>query len=132
MDEYLRYLHETGDKDTVALSLGAAYFEHYLNMRTSFVAEADGKIVGYILSQPTSFIHNRGKELWLEYVVVVSEYRRKGIGSMLLTEVAEWAERHNFDLLYTNLNPNNPESARLLEKHGFDVRNWKVAHRTLR
>ncbi len=132
MDEYLRYLIETGEKDTVTLALEPAYFEHHLSMGTSFVAETDAKIVGYILSQPASFVQNGRKELWLEYIIVVSQYRRKGIGSMLLTEVADWAEKHEIELLYTNLNPNNPESAHLLEKHGFTVRNWTVAHRTLR
>lgn len=114
VDEYLRYLKETGEIDTVAPSVRPAYFEHYLKMGSSFVAEADGKIVGYILSQSTSFVHSRRKELWLEYLFVLYEHRRKGIGSKLLTEVAKWARRHNFCLLYTNLNPNNPESAGVL------------------
>jgi len=131
VDEYLQYLKETREIDTVAPSVRPAYFEHYLKMGSSFVAEADGKIVGYILSQPTSFVHSRRKELSLEYVVVSPEHRRRGIGSELLTEVARWARRHNIRLLYTNLNPNNTESAGLLEKQGFEVRNCMIAQRAL-
>ncbi len=96
IDEYRRFLKKTGEIDTVASAVTPAYFEHYLKMRSSFVAEVDGRIVGYILSQPTSFVHSRGKELWLEYIVVLSKHRRKGIGSMLLTNVLRWARRHNF------------------------------------
>ncbi len=132
IDEYRCYLKETGETDTVASSLTPAYFEHYLNMGSSFVAEADGRIVGYILSQPTSFLHSGRKELWLEYIVVLSKHRGKGIGSILLAKVVTWARKRNFNLLYTNLNPNNPESASLLRKHGFEVRNWLIAQRILK
>ncbi len=132
INEYLLHLKGMGEKDTVALSVSRAYFVHYLKMGSSFVAEADGKIVGYILSQPTSFIHSRRWELWLEYIVVLAEHRRRGIGSMLLTAAERWARKHNFDLLHTSLNPNNPESEGLLEKHGFEVRNWLIAQRILK
>lgn len=132
MDEYLIHLKETGEKDTVASSVNRAYFEHYLKMGSSFVAEADGKIVGYVLSQPTSFLHSRRRELWLEYIVVLAKQRRKRIGSMLLTATEGWARERSFDLLHTSLNPNNPESKGLLEKHGFDVRNWLIAQRVLK
>ncbi len=88
--------------------------------------------MGYILSQPTSFVHSSRKELWLEYIVVQSKHRGKGFGSMLLTEVVRWARKSNFNLLYTNLNPSNPESAGLLRQHGFAVRNWLTAQRILK
>ncbi len=101
-------------------------------MGGSFVAETDGRIVGYILSQPTLFVHSRSKELWLEYIAVLLKHRGKGIGSSLLAKVVTWARRPNFNLLYTNLNLNNPESAGLLRKHGFEVRNWLVAQRILK
>src|SRR5262249_24135649 len=58
VDEYARYLKKTGEPDTAIPSVDSAYFRHYLNMGCSFVAETDGKIVGYILSQQTSFVHN--------------------------------------------------------------------------
>jgi len=132
VDEYRRYLKETRETDTATSSVTPAYFEHYLKMGSSFVAEEDGTIVGYILSQHTSFVHSRGKELLLEYIVVLSKHRGKGIGSMLLTTVMKWARRRNFNLLHTSLNPNNPESAGLLRKHGFEVKNWLVAQRFLK
>ncbi len=131
VEEYARYLKETGETDTAAASVNPAYFRHYLKMGSSFVAELDRRIVGYILSQPTSFVHNHKKELWLEYIIVSPEHRRKGVGSKLLTEISKWARRQNIHLLYTNLNQNNPESKGLLEKHGFDVRSFMMAERVL-
>src|SRR2546425_2218030 len=132
IDEYLLHLKKSGERDTAVSSVNRAYFGHYLKMGSSFVAEADGKIVGYILSQPASFLHSHRGELWLEYIVVVAKHRRKRIGSMLLTATEAWARERNFDLLHTNLNPHNPESKALLEKHGFDVRNWLIAQRVLK
>jgi L-amino acid N-acyltransferase len=127
IDEYRRFLKETGEIDAVETSVTPPYFEHYLRLGSSFVSEVDGMIVGYILCQPTSFVHGRGRELWLEYMIVLSKHRGKGIGSMLLAGVVRWARRSNFNLLYTNLNPNNSESAGLLRKYGFEVRNWLTA-----
>ena len=126
------YLKKTGEIDTVAPSVNPAYFRHYLKMGGSFVAEADGTIVGCVLSQPTSFVHSHKTELWLEYIIVSPEHRRKRVGSRLLTEVARWARKHSVRLLYTNLNLNNLESKGLLEKLGFEVRSWMIAERVLK
>ena len=131
LEEYVRYLEMTGEKDTVTPSLTLSRFRHYIKQRSSFVAEVEGTIVGYILSQPTSFVHNSRRELWLDYIAVVPEYRRKGIGSSLLAKVARWARSHDVELLYTGINPNNPESAGLLGKEGFELRNSIQAEKVL-
>ena len=132
IEEYVRYLEKTGEEDTATRSLTTSLFRHYLKQRSCFVVEVEGLVIGYILCQPTSFVHNRRRELWLDYIAVVPEFRRKGLGSSLLARVVMWARSHNFELVYTGLNPNNPESAGLLRKEGFELGNWMKAEKILR
>src|SRR2546422_9914797 len=80
VDEYASYLKKTGEIDTVAPSVNPAYFRHYLKMGGSFVAEADGTVVGYVLSLQTSFVHSHKTELWLEYIIVSPNIGEKGSG----------------------------------------------------
>ena len=70
VNEYIRFLRLTGDRDTLEPWITDQYFEHYVRTRSSFVAEADAKVVGFILSQPTSYVHNSARENWLEYLPV--------------------------------------------------------------
>src|SRR5437879_9127648 len=85
VDEYLGYLKETGEEDTLEPWITPEYFNHYLRARASYVAEIDRKLVGFILTQPTSFVHTAKRELWLEYIAVRPDSRRKGIGTMLMS-----------------------------------------------
>src|SRR3989442_387509 len=127
VDEYLQYLKRTGEQDSVGRWISPGYFNHYVRTKTSFVAEANEKTVGFVLTQPTSYVHNMRAEIWLEYIAVLPRTRKMGIGSKLMAKVIDYAKSHKVGLLYTTLNPNNKESARLLTKHGFEVKDWKEA-----
>jgi len=131
VDEYLGYLRETGEKDTIESWITSEYFNHYLRAQASYVAEIARELVGFILVQPTSFVHGAQREIWLEYIAVQPASRRKGIGTMLLSTVIEYANTHDIPLLYTTLNPNNKESIQFLTMHGFEVKDWKEATKKL-
>ena len=131
VDEYLRYLTETREEDTIEPWITPEYFNHYIRAEASYVAEIDSKVVGFILVQPTSFVHSAQRELWLEYIAVRPSSRRKGIGTMLMSAVIEYANTHDISFLYTTLNPNNKESIQFLMRHGFEVKDWKQATKKL-
>ena len=131
VDEYLAYLRETGEEDTIEPWITPEYFNHYVTSQASHVAEIARKILGFILVQPTSFVHSAQREIWLEYIAVQPASRRKGIGTMLMSSVIEYAKTHDTSLLYTTLNPNNNESIQFLTKHGFEVKDWKEATKKL-
>jgi ribosomal protein S18 acetylase RimI-like enzyme len=131
VNEYLQYLKETGEKDTIERWITPQYFDHYVGTETSFVAETDGKLVGFILAQPTSYVQGAKGEIWLEYIGVLPEARKMGIGSSLISKVIDHASSLGVKILYTTLNPNNAESSRLLVRHGFEVKDWKQAKREL-
>src|SRR2546422_9578771 len=131
VDEYLGYLKEIGEEDTIEPWITAEYFNHYVRAHASYVAELTRKLVGFILVQPTSFVHSAQREVWLEFIAVHPASRRKGIGTMLMSTVIEYANTHDISLLYTALNPNNKESIQFLTMHGFEVKDWKEATKRL-
>jgi GNAT superfamily N-acetyltransferase len=131
VDEYLGYLKDTGEEDTIEPWITPEYFHHYVRARASYVAEIARKLVGFILLQPTSFVHSAQREIWLEYIAVQPSSRKKGIGTMLMSAVIEYAKTHDISLLYTTLNPNNKESIQFLTRHGFEVKDWKQAAKKL-
>jgi len=131
LDEYRQYLKRTSEIDEVPSGIQPAYFNYYVRTKSSFVALVDGEFVGFILSQPMFFADGEKKILWLDYIAVQSKFRRKGIGTLLLSKVERWATQHSCNSLYTTLNPNNTPSRLLLDRKGFAVRNWMKAVKEL-
>src|SRR5213594_789443 len=113
LDEYRQYLKRTHERDEVPSGIQPAYFNYYVRTKSSF-ALVDSEVVGYILSQPVSFTDGQKKILWLDYVAVLPNFRRRGIGSSLLSKAENWATQHGCNMLYTSLNPNNTPSRVLL------------------
>jgi L-amino acid N-acyltransferase YncA len=102
-------------------------FDFYRKTGSTFVAEHDGRVVGYVASQTTSFMHGAEKLLWIEYIVVSSEYRHQGIGLALLRRLIEYSKHIGVNRIYTTINPDNEASLKLHAKAGFTVKDWMVA-----
>jgi len=66
VEEYLQYLRRTREEDTIEPWITPDYFNHYFRTKTSYVAELGHNLVGFILSQPTSYLHDAKREIWLE------------------------------------------------------------------
>src|SRR5207244_11616105 len=89
------------------------------------------EIVGFSRVHRVSFVHSAQREIWLEYIAVQPASRKKGIGTMLMSTVIEYANTHDIALLSTTLNPNNKESIQFLTMHGFELNDWKEATKKL-
>jgi len=122
-----RYVKELEEKREVVRSS----FDFYLSSGSTFVAEEDGKPVGYVASQNVPSMH--GLDLWIEYIVVQKEFRRRGVGLALLQRLIEYAASSSIDRIYAFINPDNEPSMRLHSKAGLNVEDWKIAvHETKR
>jgi|GEM_PF-4767990 len=110
---------------TLILPLGEVEF--YSEVGCSFVALSREKVVGFILAQPVRWMSPGNRTLWLEYIAVTRAFRRKGVGSALLSSVKKWSARQSIGCMFTTLNPNNEESRALLRRAGFEVREWQTA-----
>lgn len=60
------------------------------HVRTIYIAEAAGKVVGMVTAQIVVSTSSGGYSILLEDMYVGSEFRRKGIGTKLLERVLVW------------------------------------------
>lgn len=80
-----------------------------------FVAELEGKIVGFVMIEITD-------EINIENVVVEKSYRNYGIGTRLLEFVVDYAKSQNINTLSLEVSENNLTAYLLYKKFGFDLR----------
>ncbi len=80
-----------------------------------YVAKQDGKNIGY-----AGFWRVAG-EGDITNVAVLPEYRRRGIGSMLIAEMVKTAEREKLSLLTLEVRKSNTAAQGLYKVFGFDI-----------
>jgi L-amino acid N-acyltransferase YncA len=132
LSEYLEFLqyenHEQFLKEaTQREEVTRESFDFYLKAGATFVAEEEGKVIGYVAGQTVPSLHGVNKELWVGFIVVQKKFRRRKIGLALLAKLQNYAREVGIERLYSTINPNNPESIGLHKKAGFEVRDWKMA-----
>jgi phosphinothricin acetyltransferase len=118
-----QYQREIQNKREVRFSR----FNFYLKTGSSFAAEKEGTVVGYVATQTIPFMRGYDKVLWIEYIVTKKEHRRQGIATALMKKLKDHAKQHQIDSIYATINPDNTASTRLHQKLGFNVKNWKTA-----
>ena len=93
--------------------------EKYLrrNPSTSFVAEADGMIVGTILAG------HDGRRGIFHHVSVLAEYQKKGIGKMLVENAVEALRKEGINKVFLVVFDHNGNGNEFWEHMGFTVRN---------
>jgi GNAT superfamily N-acetyltransferase len=55
------------------------------------VAETSGVIIGYVLGTSHLAFYANGKVAWVEEIMVKPDFRRKGIGKLLMQNFEAWA-----------------------------------------
>jgi L-amino acid N-acyltransferase YncA len=100
-------------------------FNFYLTTGSTFVAEENGEAIGYVASQRVPSMHGVG--LWIEYIVIQKEFRRRGIGAALLQKLKDYANSSSIDRIYAFINTDNEPSMRLHSEAGFNIEDWKIA-----
>jgi L-amino acid N-acyltransferase YncA len=132
LSEYLEFLqhenHEQFLKEvTQREEVTREGFDFYLKTGATLVAEEEGKVIGYVAGQAVPSLQGVNKELWVGFIVVQKEFRRRKIGLALLAKLQNYAREVGIERLYSTINPNNPESIGLHKKAGFEVKDWKMA-----
>jgi GNAT superfamily N-acetyltransferase len=119
------------------------YFGHpEFRMEGLFVAEVRGKIIGFIFGAVRLFPITPDDELpgaFVNMILVDERFRRKGIGTALLEQVAEFGRRHGKKLLSASSDPMNPlafwpgvnrewdDVVGFLRTHGFTTHHCEVS-----
>ena len=93
-------------------------FTRYLkrNPTTSFVAEDNGKIIGTILAG------HDGRRGIFHHVVVAPEYRKQGIGKMLVNSAAEALRKEDIHKVLLVVFTHNENGNQFWEHMGFTER----------
>ncbi|MBR4421166.1 MAG: GNAT family N-acetyltransferase [Erysipelotrichaceae bacterium] len=108
-----RNLKYEGDVDDALEEL-----KYYLKRGYPVYAVSDnGRYIAYAVCRID------GDVVWLESIFVRKEYRRKGIGKMLLDRAEALSEEYDNDTLYFYVHPNNHEMLNFLKVNGYDVLN---------
>ena len=96
MPDILELIRELATFEKLTPPDGAAYARLLRDMGTrfdGFVAIEDGKTIAYAIVYETYSSFAAKPVMWLEDVYVTPSMRRKGIGHLLLAEVAREAQR---------------------------------------
>jgi GNAT superfamily N-acetyltransferase len=63
------------------------------------VAECDGAVVGYCLGFDHLAFYANGRIAWVEEIMVEAEWRRKGIGALLMAGFEQWTRSRGSKLV---------------------------------
>lgn len=85
-----------------------------------FVAEIDGKVVGYANTWTAYSIWSRGKALTIDDLYIALPYRRRGIGEKMVECLIEFAEKNGYRRVQLHAELNNDKAHSLYRKLGFD------------
>lgn len=90
---------------------------------TIFVAEEEGKLIGYLLVIGGSVRRNRHSAYLV--IGILQEYRGNGIGKKLFENVMNWAPKHHISRLELTVVKENIAGVTLYMKSGFEIEGTK-------
>ena len=113
----VRQMNEKDLDDVVAIDtkvLGKSRWDYWLMKMSlaeqrlpmaSLVAEADGKVVGFILGDASSYEYDVPENIgWIDTIGVDPAYQKLGIAQMLMKEVIANLKKVGVDTVYTLVN----------------------------
>ena len=84
------------------------------------VAEVNGRLVGMAHLVPGKFEKN--KHVGFLGICILKEFRGKGIGTMMMKHIIEWAEKHKeLEKLSLSVFSTNKVAINLYRKFGFEI-----------
>jgi len=121
---YLRMAHDFYHSEAVLHPVPDEYLarsfdemmrsEDYL---TGLVFEAEGQIAGYALLNRSWSQEAGGMAVWIEEIYVLEEYRGRGLGHELFSELEKFAPAVRYRL---EIEPDNHRAERLYKSMGFE------------
>lgn len=117
-NDAVKNLTATFDLEEYSLEQRKGWFHQHGGTFPLIVAVLEEKVVGYCCLSPyrDKPAYSRSSEL---SVYISKEYRGKGIGASLMSEIIERAKQFGFHTLIGGITAGNEVSVRLHEKFGF-------------
>lgn len=111
------------DLDYPYTESGEKYYTNLANgtYGACYIAEDDGKAVGYVALAEKEFGYRHGSYLEIENIGVHPDYRSKGIGNQLMDKAAEYAKEKGFSRMYVAAYWLNKRAIKFYESCGFSM-----------
>lgn len=109
---------------------GKEYFENMLNNEIVFVGEVEENIVGYLagsICEEVSYITERFAEL--DNMCIDDEYRRFGIGTLLMEEFKKYCKKKNMQNIKVTASAKNSRAIQFYKKNGFEDYNITLKYK---
>jgi len=109
---------------------GKEYFENMIKNNIVFVAEVEEKIVGYLagsICEQTSYITETFAEL--DNMCIDDEYRRFGIGTLLMDEFKEYCKENKVQNIKVTASAKNSRAIQFYMKNGFEDYNITLKYK---
>jgi len=90
----------------------------------SFVAHSGKEIVGFLLAYKTLPFHDT---VYIRHIAIKPEYQGRGIGILLYKRLISKARKNGIKKIMALINLDNPNSIRMHEKVGFELKDRKEA-----
>jgi len=92
--------------------------------KASFVAEVDGKLVGYMFSYILSGGFGLKKSAWIAQLGVDPQYMGQGIGDRLAKEIFKFCKKKGINDIYTSVRWDSTDLLSFFKTLGFDRSNF--------
>jgi len=109
---------------------GQDYFEDMIKNEIVFVAEVEEKIVGYLagsICEQISYITETFAEL--DNMCINEEYRRFGIGTLLINEFKKYCKEKNIQNIKVTASAKNSRAIQFYMKNGFEDYNVTLKYK---
>jgi ribosomal protein S18 acetylase RimI-like enzyme len=90
----------------------------------SFVAEIEGKVVGYMISYILTGSFGMEKSAWIAMLGIDPKIMGRGIGKRLAEEIFEFYLREGIDNIYTSVRWDSTDLLSFFKTLGFDRSNF--------
>ncbi len=91
---------------------------------SSFVAELDGRLIGYIIANTLTSGFGAPQSIWITNVGVDPSYMGQGVGAKLANEVFAYAKARRIDEIYSSVRWDATDLLSFFKKLGFDRSNF--------
>lgn len=109
---------------------GQEYFEDMIKNEIVFVAQIEDKIVGYLagnICEKISYITETFAEL--DNMCIDDEYRRFGIGTLLMDEFKKYCKEKNMQNIKVTASAKNSRAIQFYMKNGFEDYNVTLKYK---
>jgi ribosomal protein S18 acetylase RimI-like enzyme len=96
-----------------------------------FVAEFEGRIIGMVSGQIVISTAIGAASLLLEDMCVTSEHRRSGVGTALMSRLADWAKDKGAQRFQLVTDRENHPAIMFYRKHGFKTSRMTAMYKAL-